>query len=124
MTTKDKKVKTNSVHLRLDDEDFKTLTSEAKRANVSRAELLRIFMEQGLAGYNQHNEEVIQKLKVLEDSVLQVHQLVALGALLVAELDVARKPDARIPEMSAHLKHGAPMVEGLLEGQRRGMFKN
>jgi hypothetical protein len=110
--------------LRLDDEDFKTLTAEAKRAKISRAELLRTFMDQGLAGYNQHNEEVIQKLKVLEESVFQVHQVAALGAILVAALDIGRKPDQRIPEMSAHLKHGATMVEGLLEGQRRGMFKN
>lgn len=69
-------------------------------------------------------EELSQKMKHLEKAVSDVHELVALVTTLVLALDVPRKPSERILEMSADFKHGASMVGGVLEAQRRGMIKS
>lgn len=117
-------MKTNAILLRLDEADYQTVSREAAQAHISRAELVRTFLHQGIAGYDQQKEELSQKIKQLEKSVSEVQELVALVATLVLALDVPRKPDERIPEMSVHLKQGSSMVEGVLEGQRRGLFKS
>lgn len=45
-------MKTNAILLRLDDDDYRTVTKEAAQAHISRAELVRTFLHQGLAGYD------------------------------------------------------------------------
>ncbi len=117
-------MKTNAILLRLDDDDYRTVSKEAAQAHISRAELVRTFLHQGLAGYDPQKEELSQKMKHLEKAVSDVQELVALVAALVAALDIPRKQNDRILEMSADLKQAGSMVEGVLEGQRRGLFKS
>jgi hypothetical protein len=116
-------MKTNAILLRLDDEDFAIVTKEAKEAHVSRAELVRTFMHQGLAGYDRKHEEFVQRVKVLEENVSHVHELVAAVAAQVSALDLPRKPNDRIPEMTEHLKQGFALAEGIQVAQKRGLFK-
>jgi hypothetical protein len=117
-------MKTHQIFLRLDEEDYRAVSKEAERANTSNAGLVRTFVHQGLAGFDPHKEELSRKMIQLEKTVAEVKELVALVATLVLALDVPRKPDERVTEMSGHLKQGSSMVEGVLEGQRRGLFKN
>lgn len=63
-------------------------------------------------------------MKHLEKSVSDVQELVALVTTLVLALYVPRKPDERIPEMSADLKHGSSMADAVLEAQSCGLIKS
>lgn len=116
-------MKTNAILLRLDDEDFKIVSKEAKEAGVSRAELVRTFLHQGLSGYDRKHEDIVQRVKGLEDHVSQVHELVAVVAAQVSALDLPRKSNDRIPEMTDHLKQGFQLADGIQIGQKRGLFK-
>ena len=117
-------MKTNAILLRLDDDDYRTVSKEAAQAHISRAELVRTFLHQGLAGYDPQKEELSQKMKHLKKAVSDVQELVALVTTLVLALDVPRKPNERILEMSANFKQGASMVGGVLEAQKLGMIKS
>jgi hypothetical protein len=116
-------MKTNSVQLRLDDTDFKTLTDEAKKAKISRAELLRVFLHEGLSGYNRQQEEVIRNIRALEEAVLHVNELVALVVTMVAALDVNRITGERHAEMPKHINQGVDLQQAILEAQKKGVFR-
>jgi hypothetical protein len=116
-------VKNRSVLLRLDEADDEALKKESRIRNISKAELLRIFMHEGLAGYDRKHEDVIGRLGSIEGRVSQVLELAAVGAAMLSALDVKRTPDDQVKQMTGHLKQGFEISEAVLLGQQRGLFK-
>ena len=117
-------MKDKHTSLRLNDEDKKELKKAAKAAGVSESALLRTFMHEGLAGYDRRHEDLLQRIKSLEEHFSQVHELTAVVASLVAALDVQRKPDEKALEISDNLKQGFVISKAVLFGQKKGLFKN
>jgi hypothetical protein len=120
---KGNRVKTKSVLLRLDEADDEALTKEARARKVSKAELLRVFLHEGLAGFDRKHEDLINRVSSIDGRVSQILELAAVGAAMLSALDLARKPDERVSEMTAHLKQGFEISEAVLVGQQRGLFK-
>lgn len=117
-------MKTKIFQIRISEQEDDELSDAAKLAKVSKSALGRTFLHEGLAGYDRKHEDFVQRVKNLEETSLRVQELVALVAALVAALDIPRKQNDRILELSADLKQAGSMVEGVLEGQRRGLFKS
>ncbi len=116
-------MKTKSVLLRLDEADNDALAKEARIRKVSKAELLRIFLHEGLAGFDRKHEDLINRVSSIDGRVSQVLELAAVGAAMLSALDLPRKPNERVSEMTVHLKQGFEISEAVLVGQQRGLFK-
>lgn len=116
-------VKSKSVLLRLDEADHEALTKEARARKVSRAELLRVFLHEGLAGFDRKHEDLINRVNVIDGRVAHIHELAAVGAAMLSALDIGRKSDGLVNEMTAHLKQGFEISQAVLVGQQRGLFK-
>jgi hypothetical protein len=116
-------MKTRIFQIRLSEEEDEALSKAAKAARMTKSAMGRNFLHEGLAGYDRKHEEFVQRVKVLEENVSHVHELVAAVAGQVSALDLPRKPNDRIPEMTEHLKQGFALAEGIQVGQKRGLFK-
>ena len=62
-------MKTRAVLIRLDEQTHASLSQAAENLGISRAEMLRTFLHQGLAGYDRRHEEVIDRIGSLEKSL-------------------------------------------------------
>ncbi|OYU43483.1 MAG: hypothetical protein CFE44_18135 [Burkholderiales bacterium PBB4] len=115
-------MKTKIFQIRLSEEDDAILAKAAKEARMTKSAMGRNFLHEGLAGYDRKHEDFVQRGKVLEENVSHIHELVAVVAAQVSALDLPRKPNDRIPEMTSHLKQGFELSEGIQVGQKRGLF--
>jgi Ribbon-helix-helix protein, copG family len=116
-------VKNKSVLLRLDEADDDALTKEARARKVSKAELLRVFLHEGLAGFDHKHEDLINRVNTIDGRVAHILELAAVGAAMLSAMDVGRKADGRVSEMTEHLKQGFEISQAVLVGQQRGLFK-
>jgi len=116
-------VKIKTVIMRLDEADEEALTKEARARNVSKSELLRVFLHEGLAGFDRKHEDLISRVNTIDGRVAHILELAAVGAAMLSVMDVGRKSDERVSEMTEHLKQGFEISQAVLVGQQRGLFK-
>lgn len=114
-------MKNKSVLLRLNDTAYAALNAAAANLGISRAEMLRTFLNQGLAGYDRKHAEVIAQFDMLERNFSKSHKLISINTAMVAALDVKRKESSQVTEMISNLEQGQTLCESGILTQRRNI---
>ncbi|PUE56527.1 hypothetical protein B9Z44_14930 [Limnohabitans curvus] len=110
-------MKTRAVLIRLDERTHAALSQVAKQLGISRAEMLRTFLNQGLAGYDRRHEEVVDRINSLEKTVFHSNELAEVTAAMVAALDHKRSVETKV--ISSNLEQGISLVATGLFAQRQ-----
>ena len=84
---------TKAMLIRLDKHTYASLCQVAKCIGVTRTEMLRTFLNQGLAGYDRRHEEVVEHINSSEKSGTHSKELNAVTAKMVASLHQKRRTD-------------------------------
>ena len=109
-------MKTKSVLLRLDEADDEALTKEARARKVSKAELLRVFLHEGLAGFDRKHEDLINRVNIIDGRVAHILELAAVGAAMLSAIcagsvgsagSLMRNWTVRMPAASTRFTHAA-----------------
>lgn len=117
-------MKERAVLVRLDDSDYKALREFVEKNNgMKNAEAMRLFMREGLAGYDRKHEETLRHLAAIEASLAQLIEISAASATLTATLDVPRFPADQLKEITGNLKRGFEYSDAVIIGQAKGLFK-
>lgn len=112
-------MKSKAVLIRLDERTHAALSQTAKQLGISRAEMLRIFLNQGLAGYDRRHTEVVDRINSLEKIVSHSTELTEVTAAMVAALDHKRSTNTQTKEIYANLEQGISLVSTGLFAQRQ-----
>lgn len=108
-------MKTKAVLIRLDESTYTSLCQVAKRLGVSRTEVLRVFLNQGLAGYDRRHEEIVSRVSSLEKSISYSTELNAVTAAMVASLHQKRHDDTEKEQIYSNFEQGIALIStGLL----------
>jgi metal-responsive CopG/Arc/MetJ family transcriptional regulator len=114
-------MKSKAILIRLDDQTYASLNLAAERLGISRTELLRTFLRQGLLGYDRKHEEVMDRMNLLEKSIAQSSELNAVTTAMVAALNHPRYSSSEKEEIHANIKQGISLVSAGLLTQRQAI---
>ncbi len=112
-------MKKKSILLRLNESTYAALDQAASNTGISRTEMLRTFLIQGLAGYDRKHEDVIAYFETLERDFSKSYKLLAINTAMVAALEIERKKGSQFNEISANLDEGRTLCESGLLTQRQ-----
>lgn len=114
-------MKSKAILIRLNEQTYTSLTQIADRLGVSKTEMLRTFLNQGISGYDRKHEEVIDRINLLEKSVANLSETIAVTAAMVAALNQPRYADSEKGQIAVNLQQAISLVSGGLFTQRQGI---